>query len=70
MANYIVEVLGSFWDVMEPYQFLSLFNHFSPEEILDQTADPAEAAIFVSLTVLAAAWAFYKFPRRDLAAPN
>jgi amino acid transporter len=70
MANYIVEVLGSFWDVMEPYQFLSLFNHFSPEGILDQTADPAEAAIFVSLSVLAAAWAFYKFPRRDLAAPN
>jgi ABC-type transport system involved in multi-copper enzyme maturation permease subunit len=70
MANYIVEVLGSFWDVMEPYQFLSLFNHFSPEGILDQTADPAEALIFVTLTVLSAAWAFYKFPRRDLAAPN
>lgn len=61
MANYIVEVLGSFWDVMEPYQFLSLFNHFSPEGILDQTADPTEAAIFVSLSVLAAAWAFFKF---------
>jgi ABC-2 type transport system permease protein len=70
MANYIVEVLGSFWDVMEPYQFLSLFNHFSPEGILDQTADPAEALIFVTLTSLSAAWAFYKFPRRDLAAPN
>jgi ABC-2 type transport system permease protein len=63
MANYIV-------DVMEPYQFLSLFNHFSPEGILDQTADPAEALIFVTLTALSAAWAFYKFPRRDLAAPN
>ncbi|MFM8996941.1 MAG: hypothetical protein ACKOJD_02325, partial [Candidatus Limnocylindrus sp.] len=70
MANYIVEVLGSFWDVMEPYQFLSLFNHFSPEDILEQTADPSKALIFVTLTLLSAAWAFYKFPRRDLAAPN
>jgi len=70
MANYIVEVLGQFWDVMEPYQFLSLFNHFSPERILEQTADGAEALIFIGLTLASAAWAFYKFPRRDLAAPN
>ena len=39
MFNYIIEVIGSFWDVVEPYQFLSLFNHFSPVDLLDGTVD-------------------------------
>jgi ABC-2 type transport system permease protein len=70
MANYIIEVIGSFWDVVEPYQFLSLFNHFSPVDLLNGTVDSSSALIFGVVTVIAAAWALYIFPRRDLAAPN
>ena len=70
MANYIIEVIGSFWDVVEPYQFLSLFNHFSPVDLLNGTVDGSAAAIFGAVALAAAIWAFYIFPRRDLAAPN
>ena len=37
MFNYIIEVIGSFWDVVEPYHFLSLLKHFSPVDLLDGT---------------------------------
>jgi amino acid transporter len=70
MFNYIIEVIGSFWDVVEPYQFLSLFNHFSPVDLLNGTVDSSAALIFGVVALIAAGWAFYIFPRRDLAAPN
>ncbi len=70
MFNYIIEVIGSFWDVVEPYQFLSLFNHFSPVDLLDGTVDGSAALLFGVVALIAAIWAFYIFPRRDLAAPN
>ena len=70
MFNYIIEVIGSFWDVVEPYQFLSLFNHFSPVDLLDGTVDGSAALLFGVVALIAAGWAFYIFPRRDLAAPN
>jgi ABC-2 type transport system permease protein len=70
MFNYIIEVIGSFWDVVEPYQFLSLFNHFSPVDLLNGTVDSSAALLFGAVALIAAIWALYIFPRRDLAAPN
>jgi ABC-2 type transport system permease protein len=70
MANYILEVIGQFWDVVEPYRYLSLFNHFSPVDLLNKTVDGSAALIFAVVALIAAIWAFYIFPRRDLAAPN
>ena len=70
MANYIVEVIGSFWDVVEPYRYLSLFNHFSPVDLLNGTVDDSAALLFGVVALIAAIWALYIFPRRDLAAPN
>ena len=70
MANYIIEVIGSFWDVVKPYQYLSLFNHFSPVNLLNGTVDGSAALIFGLVALISAGWALYIFPRRDLAAPN
>jgi ABC-2 type transport system permease protein len=70
MANYIVEVIGSFWDVAEPYQYLSLFHHIVPADLLTGTNDLSAAAIFGAIAVAAALWGLIVFPRRDLAAPN
>jgi ABC-2 type transport system permease protein len=70
MANYILEVIGQFWDVVEPYRYLSLFNHFAPGDLLNNTVDGSAALIFAIMSLIAGAWAFYIFPRRDLAAPN
>ena len=70
MANYILEVIGSFWDVVEPYRYLSLFNHFSPVDLLNGTVDDSAALLFGVVALIAAIWALYIFPRRDLAAPN
>ena len=70
MANYIVEVIGGFWDVVEPYQYLSLFHHFVPRDLLAGTNDAAAAALFAVIALFAAVWGLIVFPRRDLAAPN
>ena len=70
MANYILEVIGQFWDVVEPYRYLSLFNHFVPSDLLNNSVDASAALIFCVIALIAGAWAFYIFPRRDLAAPN
>jgi len=70
MGNYILEVIGQFWDVVEPYRYLSLFNHFAPVDLLNNTVDASAALIFMVGALIAGAWALYIFPRRDLAAPN
>jgi len=70
MANYIIEVIGQFWDVVEPYRYLSLFDHFVPRDLLENSVDGSAALLFGSIALIAAVWAFYIFPRRDLAAPN
>jgi ABC-type multidrug transport system permease subunit len=70
MANYIIEVIGQFWDAVEPYRYLSLFNHFSPVDLLNNTVDGSAALIFAVVALIAGGWAFYIFSRRDLAAPN
>ena len=70
MANYIIEVIGSFWDVAEPYQYLSLFHHFVPADLLVGTNDLSAAAIFGAIALAASLWGIIVFPRRDLAAPN
>jgi hypothetical protein len=56
--------------VVEPYRYLSLFNHFSPVDLLNGTVDSSAALLFGVVALIAAIWALYIFPRRDLAAPN
>ncbi len=69
LANYFVEILGSLWADVAWSQEYSLFHHFQVAEILEGQADPLDLVILGAAIVVPLAWALFRFPRRDLAAP-
>lgn len=69
LANYFLEILGSFWTDARWTQDYSLFNHFQPSEILAGKADPLDFGLLLVVFLVPLAYALWMFPRRDLAAP-
>jgi len=69
LANYFLEILGSFWTDAQWTQDYSLFNHFQPSEILAGKADPFDFVLLVVVILVPLAYALWVFQRRDLAAP-
>jgi len=69
LANYFVEILGSFWTDAQWTQEYSLFNHFQPSEILAGKADPLDFVLLGLVSLVPLAYALWVFQRRDLAAP-
>jgi len=69
LANYFLEILGSFWTDAQWAQEYSLFHHFEPGEILAGKADPFDLALLVAVIAVPLAYALWIFQRRDLAAP-
>ncbi len=69
LANYFLEILGSFWTDARWAQEYSLFHHFEPGEILAGKGDPFDLALLVAVILVPLAFALWNFQRRDLAAP-
>ena len=69
LANYFLEILGSFWTDAQWTQAYSLFHHFQPGEILAGKADPLDLALLFTVMLVPLGYALWRFPRRDLAAP-
>jgi len=69
LVNYFLEILGSFWAAAKWTQSYSLFDHFQPTEILGGHADPFDFALLTAVALVPLAYALWRFPRRDLAAP-
>ena len=69
LANYFLEILGSFWTDAQWTQDYSLFNHFQPTDILAGKADPFDFVLLVVVVLVPLAYALWVFQRRDLAAP-
>jgi beta-exotoxin I transport system permease protein len=69
LVNYFLEILGSFWTDAKWTQEYSLFHHFQPGEILAGKADPLDFVLLVAVVLVPLAYALWRFPRRDLAAP-
>lgn len=69
LANYFLEILGSFWTDAQWTQDYSLFNHFQPSEILAGKADLLDFVLLAVVFAVPLAYALWVFPRRDLAAP-
>ena len=69
LANYFLEILGSFWDAAKWTQEYSLFHHFQPTEIFAGKPDPFDFALLAVFAVVPLLYAMWRFPRRDLAAP-
>lgn len=67
--GYLFDILGTLWpdaDWLQPY---SPFHYLQPLEILGGRGDIRDTWVLLALAALAAAYALWRFPRRDLAAP-
>jgi ABC-2 type transport system permease protein len=70
IAGYAVEILGTLWPDAAWLRPASLFFYFQPTEVLSGRADPVDLAVLGVVAAGAAGWAWWVFPRRDLAAPS
>ena len=69
LANYFLEILGSFWTDAQWTQDYSLFNHFQPSDILAGKADPFDFVLLALAFLVPLVYALWVFQRRDIAAP-
>lgn len=70
LANYFVEVIGSLWSAAQPYQKLSLFHHFVTSAIIAGSPSLTDLLLLAGCAGVALAYALWRFPRRDVAAPS
>lgn len=70
LVSYLFEVISSLWTDMRFLGDLSLFHYVRTKEILEGTFRPTDALVIGSVAVIAFAWAWIVFPRRDIAAPS
>ncbi len=70
LLGYFIEVLGTLWPDAAFLQPLSPFHYLKPLEVLGGRGQPADLAVLAAISVAAAAFGLWHFPRRDLAAPS
>jgi ABC-type transport system involved in multi-copper enzyme maturation permease subunit len=70
LVSYLLEVIGSLWPEMRGLGDLSLFHYVRTKELLEGTFRPADALLIGGVMVVALAWAWVVFPRRDIGAPS
>jgi beta-exotoxin I transport system permease protein len=70
IAGYAIEILGTLWPDAAWLRPASLFYYFQPIDLLAGEADLADFVVLTAVAAGAAAWAWWYFPRRDLAAPS
>jgi ABC-type transport system involved in multi-copper enzyme maturation permease subunit len=70
IGGYAVEILGTLWPDLAWLRPASLFYYFQPMQVLAGRANPADFVALGAVIVAAGAWAWWVFPRRDLAAPS
>ncbi len=67
--TYLFDILGTLWpdaDWLQPY---SPFHYLQPLEILGARGDVRDVWVLLGVAAVALAYALWRFPRRDLAAP-
>ena len=70
LVGYTVEFLGTLWPDAAWLRPLSPFRYFEPTRILAGTFERADLVVLGAIFAAAVAWAYWIFPRRDLAAPS
>jgi ABC-2 type transport system permease protein len=70
LISYFIDVLGSLWPDARGLQPLSLFHYVRAPAVLSGRLDPADLVVLVAVSVVAVAYALWRFPQRDIAAPS
>jgi ABC-2 type transport system permease protein len=70
LVSYFLEILGQLWPDAEGLQPFSVFHYLDPRADLAGLPAWSDFAILAAVIVVAVAYAWIRFPRRDLAAPT
>jgi ABC-2 type transport system permease protein len=70
IGGYVLEVLGTLWPDAEFLQPYSPFHYLRPLDILAGRNVNTDLVVLAGIVVAAVAFALWRFPRRDLAAPT
>ena len=70
LVSYLFEVISSLWQDMRALGDLSLFHYVRAKELLEGQLRPTDVLIIGGVGIVALAWAWIVFPRRDIAAPS
>ncbi len=70
LVSYLLEVIGSLWPDAEFLRDFSLFHYLAAKDVLDGDLAVGDVALFAVVIAAALAYAWFVFPRRDLAAPG
>jgi ABC-type transport system involved in multi-copper enzyme maturation permease subunit len=70
LGSYLLEVISSLWTEARWLGDLSLFHYVRTKELLLGQFRPTDALIIGGVMVVALAWAWIVFPRRDIGAPS
>ena len=69
LFGYVLEILGQMWPDAEVIQPASLFHYMRPFDILAGRGQASDLLVLLVVFGIAVAYALWRFPRRDLAAP-
>ncbi len=70
LASYLFEVIASLWTDMRVLGDLSLFHYVRTKELLAGQVRPTDVLVIGGVGIIALAWAWVVFPRRDIGAPS
>ena len=70
LVGYLLEILGQLWPDAQGLQPISPFHYMRPFEILAGRGQVSDLVVLIVVFGIAVAYALWRFPRRDLAAPS
>jgi ABC-2 type transport system permease protein len=70
LVSYVIEVVGSIWPSAAWVSDYSLFHYVRTKELLEGTLRLGDVALLGGVLVVAVAYTWIVFPRRDIAAPS
>ena len=70
LVGYVLELLGQLWPDAEFLQPFSPFHYLRPLDIMAGDGEVSDLLLLAGVFAVSVAFALWRFPRRDLAAPT
>jgi len=70
LINYLLNVVASLWPDASWIAKYSLFNYVEAKSTIEGNFHPLDMLLLLGVTAIAVAYAWFEFPRRDIAAPS
>jgi ABC-2 type transport system permease protein len=70
VVSYLLDVISSLWPAAAWLGDYSLFSYVKAKPILEGHVSPLDFVLLAAVTAIAVGYAWWEFPRRDIAAPS